>query len=168
MPIENRYLNMDNFHLATADITSLQTPCLDAFKTSFGTQLTFIYLCLCLHNINFHQMMWTHIQSQVIDINLSKDFLLIYAERQQKKNLNDFTSELICWRLFFRGSSFIPLLMMVWLLKNTRPGSGCPARLKCHQNKLKIISSRPRAELVDWSWFQQKFCQTLSVQRHDM
>lgn len=110
--------NMDNLHLATdnmkdfiKNIFFFVSP-LNEFNQSVKFQLTFTYVCLCLHNINFHHV-WCghHIESQVIDINLLRfhSAFLIYARSRRKKierkkkvrDLNDFTFELTCWRFLF-------------------------------------------------------------------
>lgn len=59
--------------------------------TSFKIQLTFIYVCLCLHNINFHQMMWTTYREPVIDINLLRFLFFAFNScKQRVKEKKDF------------------------------------------------------------------------------
>ena len=116
---------MDNSHSTTVYMNSFSPSNSPIFlrplqQPVFETQLTFIYVCLCLHNINFHPMMWTHIESQVIDINLSRDFLLIYARQQRKKKFKRFHERVdLLTTLFFclvrdRLSGFFRWIWSLW------------------------------------------------------
>lgn len=104
--------------------------------TSFKIQLTFIYVCLCLHNINFHQMMWTTYREPVIDINLLRFLFFAFNSCKQrvkeKKDFKWFHDRVDLLTVFFLLLFASPWLWKIVLrtragkrqimIKNTRPG----------------------------------------------
>lgn len=92
--------------------------------TSFKIQLTFIYVCLCLHNINFHQMMWTTYREPVIDINLLRFLFFAFNSCKQrvkeKKDFKWFHDRVDLLTVFFSSSLCFSLALKDRLTDSSR------------------------------------------------